>query len=93
MPIYEYEPDGWECHLCNGRVEAMQGINEEPLKHCPTCGMDVRKVISRVSFSLNGRVSADKAAQKGFSTFRKLESGTYEKVAGEGPDILQSPDD
>lgn len=84
MPIYEYAPEGHECLICDGRVEVMQGIKDEPLKFCPTCGLDVKRLISRPAFKIDSGVSADKAAEKGFSTFRRVGHGQYEKIAGEG---------
>src|SRR5262249_14390879 len=48
MPIYEYT-----CKQC-GNFETMQGITEEPLKKCPTCGAKVTKLIPRSGFHLKG---------------------------------------
>jgi Holliday junction resolvase len=45
-------------------------------------------VISQVTFKVAGTAPDDKAARKGFTTFRKAEKGVWEKVGGEGPDIL-----
>ncbi len=39
MPIYEYELADGECQMCPGRFEALQEIDEEPLKFCPGCGV------------------------------------------------------
>jgi len=49
MPIYEYqtlEPDS-ACPKCQRTFEVIQGIHENPLKSCPSCGRKVRKIISR----------------------------------------------
>jgi len=36
----------------------------------------------------------EKAAAKGFTTFKKVEKGKWEKVGGEGPDmIVGTPED
>ena len=40
MPTYEYS-----CSEC-GRFEAFQKITDDPLKACPTCGKEVRRLIS-----------------------------------------------
>jgi putative FmdB family regulatory protein len=90
MPIYEYEPDGWTCYICDGKVEVMQAVDDAPLEYCPTCGLEVRKVISKASIKIAPSVSPEKAAQRGFTTFRRLEKGKFEKIAGEGPEILES---
>jgi len=48
MPIYEYKAvDGAHCKLCKGRFEVRQGINDEPLKRCPECGAEIRRLFSR----------------------------------------------
>jgi putative FmdB family regulatory protein len=88
VPIYEYEPDDRECFICNGKVEAIQNINDEPLKFCPTCGLEVRKVVSRATFQLGRESNPEKAASRGFTTFKRVEKGKWEKIGGEGPDML-----
>lgn len=49
MPIYEYE-----CLECHKIHEIMQKFNEEPLKNCPICGGEVKKLVSLSSFVLKG---------------------------------------
>ena len=84
MPIYEYEPDDRECLMCEGRVEVLQGVDEEALKYCPYCGLEVRRVISRASIRVDRTPDEDAAAKKGFTTFRRAGKGVWEKVAGPG---------
>jgi putative FmdB family regulatory protein len=94
MPIYEYEPDDRECLMCNGRVQVIQSIHDEALKICPDCGLEVKRVVSRVAFKIDkGGMSADKAAAHGLSTFKRAESGVWEKVAGPGVDAIVSTDE
>ncbi len=40
MPTYEYE-----CKSCAHSFEAIQSMAEDPLKECPECGKEVRRVI------------------------------------------------
>lgn len=82
MPIYEYEPKDRECLMCSGRVEVLQGISDPSCELCPYCGLDVIRVVSRASINLKGEMSPEKAAKKGFSTFKRIGKGTYERVAG-----------
>lgn len=84
MPIYEYEPKDRDCLMCNGRVEVLQGIEEPALDHCPECGLEVRRVISRASIQVNRQLTPEAAAKKGFSTYKRAGKGTWEKVAGPG---------
>ena len=41
MPTYEYE-----CNSCHHRFEKFQGMAEEPIRTCPACGEQVRRLIS-----------------------------------------------
>ncbi len=82
MPIFEYEPEGRECLLCDGRVDVLQPLGEDALAFCPYCGLAVRRVVSRTSFQVRGVTDPEQAAKRGFSTFRKMEKGKWEKVAG-----------
>ena len=88
MPIYEYEPDNRECLMCEGRIEVIQDISEVPLAYCPQCGLEVVRVVSRSSFKVSKATGADKAAAKGFTTWKRAEKGAWEKVAGEGVDMI-----
>ncbi len=49
MPIYEYQ-----CEVCNTIIEAFQKISDEPMKTCPKCSGDLKKLISMNSFQLKG---------------------------------------
>lgn len=49
MPIYEYE-----CKKCNKIHEVIQKFSDDPLKNCPDCGGEIRKLISPSTFILKG---------------------------------------
>ncbi len=49
MPIYEYE-----CTVCSERREYLQRFSDEPLKVCPSCGGELKRLISNSSFILKG---------------------------------------
>src|SRR5262245_57265612 len=40
MPTYEYE-----CLACRQRFERKQSFSDEPVRICPSCGGEVRKVL------------------------------------------------
>ncbi len=88
MPIYEYEPKDHDCLICEGRFGVIQALNEETLQYCPTCGMDVRRVISKASIKISSGKLGSRSEKGGFSTFKKTETGVWEKVSGEGPDVI-----
>lgn len=89
MPVYEYEPMDHDCLMCEGRIEVIQGVNEEALKYCPHCGMDVKRIVSRARFKVAGDLpQMDKAGQKGFTKYKRAEKGVWERVDGVGPDVI-----
>ena len=49
MPVYEYE-----CPACEKVFEVQQRISDDPLKTCPDCGGEVKKLVSMSSFHLKG---------------------------------------
>ena len=50
MPFYEYQ-----CRACGAQVEAMQKINDAPLKKCPECAKkQLTRLISAPVFRLKG---------------------------------------
>ncbi|MEE4243612.1 MAG: zinc ribbon domain-containing protein [Desulfopila sp.] len=49
MPVYEYE-----CNDCEKVFEVQQKISDEPIKICPECQGEVRKLVSMSSFQLKG---------------------------------------
>lgn len=50
MPIYEYQ-----CTKCEHQMEALQKMDEKPLRKCPACGKSgLTKLISAASFRLKG---------------------------------------
>lgn len=88
MPVYEYEPVDWDCAICSNRFEALQSIHEEALTHCPTCGLEVRRLISRAQIKVAKFHGAEHAGQKGFTTYKKVEEGKWERIGGEGADMI-----
>jgi len=93
MPTYEYEHADKKGPDCEDPFEVVQSIKDDALTVCPRCGKAVKKLISRASFVMAIQVNPESAASKGFTTYRKSGSGTYEKAGGEGPDIISAGDD
>jgi putative FmdB family regulatory protein len=59
MPTYEYE-----CKSCGHTFDAFQNMKDEPLKICPRCGREVRRLIhggAGVIFKGSGFYVTDKA--------------------------------
>ena len=57
MPTYEYV-----CDTCSHLFEQFQSMTDDPIKKCPKCGADVRRLISSgagVIFKGNGFYQTD----------------------------------
>jgi putative FmdB family regulatory protein len=94
MPVYEYEHVEGDCELGETRFAVIQRASEDALEDCPWCGEPVKRVVSRVSVVKSRKFSAGKAADRGFTTWRRAGFGQWEKVAGEGVDgIVADPAD
>ena len=62
MPTYEYE-----CRSCGYTFEKSQNMSEDPIKDCPECGKDVRRIIfggSGVIFKGSGFYVNDSRGKK-----------------------------
>jgi len=77
MPTYEYE-----CKSCAHNFEVFQSMSDEPLKDCPECGKEVRRIIfggTGVIFKGSGFYVTDKGKSSGTSaakTDKKTEKKT-----------------
>jgi putative FmdB family regulatory protein len=49
MPIYEYK-----CESCGIAFERVQHFDDQPLRTCPECGGDVRRVLQPVGVIFKG---------------------------------------
>jgi len=90
MPIYEYKAAGKDCcEHCEISFDVMQKMSDEPLKFCPECYNPVRRKISRPNLASHApSLSKDNIEKHGFTQFKKVEKGVYEKTAGKGPDFI-----
>ena len=92
MPIYRYQAieQSAGCKQCAGGFERMQKMAEAPLRHCPGCGAEVRKVITppHVSAGKAHLTNPNHIEKHGFTQYRKVGKGVYEKTAGKGPDYI-----
>lgn len=62
MPTYEYE-----CKNCGHHFEAFQSMKDDPLKVCPECGKDIRRLInggSGIIFKGSGFYVTDNGGSK-----------------------------
>jgi len=72
MPTYEYE-----CKSCGYDFDVFQNIKDEPLKTCPECGGELRRLIfggAGVIFKGGGFYVTDKGGNSGKSGGKTEES-------------------
>lgn len=65
MPTY-----GYECKSCGHTFDAFQSMMDEPLKTCPECGREIRRLINGgngVIFKGGGFYVTDKNGKSGVS--------------------------
>jgi putative FmdB family regulatory protein len=90
MPTYEYAPVTLGCSDCAPSFETFQKLSEDALTHCPTCKQPIRRVLS-ASAVISGASHVLKEghfSKHGFTQYKKVEKGKYEKTAGPGPDTI-----
>ncbi|HRQ65396.1 MAG TPA: zinc ribbon domain-containing protein [Xanthomonadaceae bacterium] len=90
MPIYEYQGEGG-CAKCSGRFELIGRVSDPDLDACPACGGPIRRIISppNVVGGDAHRLGEDHVGKHGFTQYRKIGKGVYEKTAGKGPNVIK----
>lgn len=91
MPFYEYRAkDSEGCSHCRGGFTVLEKLSAEPLDACPGCGGPVARVISapRVVSGTAHMHRPDSIEKHGFTQYKKIGKGVYEKTAGKGPRII-----
>ena len=93
MPLYEYvtlNPDGSEGET----FEVLQKISEPPLKKHPQTGQKVLRILSAFSAKkprggpIRGDTSNKNLEKLGFTKYQKTKTGKYEKILGDGPELI-----
>lgn len=88
MPIREYIASGkTHCALCGPGFERLQKLREAPLAHCPECGAPVTRKLSAVHAARGNKalLSESNLDKHGFTQYKRIGKGQYEKTAGRGP--------
>ncbi|MCL2138311.1 MAG: zinc ribbon domain-containing protein [Treponema sp.] len=82
MPTYEYE-----CKKCSHRFEAFQAMSDEPLKKCPKCGKELRRLIfggAGVIFKGPGFYVTDNSNRKSSEKTGKKQTDTVSGINESG---------
>jgi putative FmdB family regulatory protein len=90
MPIYEYVPTTGGCETCRNGIERLQKLSDPPLAACPGCGAPLERVIGapQVVAGQSHVLGEKHLAKHGFTQYRKVGKGKYEKTAGKGPPTI-----
>jgi len=93
MPTYVYrveDPKGSSCSFCADGFELIQKIADPLLTQCPNCASPVVQVITPPAIVGSGThlLKEKNLGEKGFTQYRKIAKGHYEKTAGKGPDFI-----
>ncbi len=81
MPLYEYEARGRGCLVCREGFTLRRPVSAPPLTLCPLCKRPVRKVFSTFNTPVKLKpVSASNAKQAGFTVYKRISKGEYERL-------------
>lgn len=80
MPLYEYELCEGDCKVCGGKFTLRRPVTAPELTKCPACKKPVRKLISLYSTPHKLKpLSISDAKKAGFTVFKRLGKGEFEK--------------
>jgi putative FmdB family regulatory protein len=93
MPFYEYTSiNDNDCAYCRDRFTVLQRISDETLTVCAICGGPVKRVISppHVVSGQAHKLKESNIEKSGFTQYKKIGKGVYEKTAGKGPGVISA---
>jgi|SRR5215470_1853389 len=98
MPLYVYqviEDDGSEGEV----FEVLQSMKDPPLTRHPETGKKVKRLLGLPhvpgglsEMKMKANLNASNLEKHGFTQFRRSGKGTYEKTAGQGPNVISAGD-
>ena len=80
MPVYEYKvkEDHEGCSKCRDGFSIQQGIRDEALTQCPSCGAPIERLLFAVGIA--SPKSDSELRDLGFTKLVRRDSGVYENV-------------
>lgn len=93
MPIYEYEVTEGDCTDCGGHFEDLQSLHEPAHEQCPQCNKPCQRIFSvfyAKTWRTKSSTSSEKLEKKGFTQYKRVGKGKYEKSFGSGPKELKA---
>lgn len=90
MPIYVYVPTAAPCPTCRDGIERLQRLSDPPLHACPDCGAALQRALTApgVVSGQSQRLKESHIGKYGFTQYRRIGKGQYEKTVGKGPDTI-----
>lgn len=94
MPIYVYcATTERRCPHCAGGYDVLQSLQEQAMTRCPECEAPVSRVLTAPNLaSSKPSLSEESIGKHGFTQYRKVERGVYEKTVGKGPNVISDKD-
>lgn len=93
MPFYEYiSSEASGCDHCSTPFTLLQRLADEALNVCPSCSKPVRRIISppNVVAGEAHKLKESNIEKAGFTQYKKIGKGVYEKTAGKGPGVISA---
>ncbi len=93
MPFYEYiNSEEAGCEHCRPAFTVLQRLNDPTIEFCPVCHAPVRRLISppNVVAGQAHKLKESNIEKAGFTQYRKIGQGVYEKTAGKGPGVISA---
>jgi putative FmdB family regulatory protein len=89
MPTYEYE-----CKMCGHTFDVFQNMSDTPLKTCPKCGKELRRLInggSGIIFKGSGFYVTDKSGKNASEPAKTKQAGDKPAAAeSSAPSVAKS---
>ncbi len=95
MPIFEYRCDNPDCTAQGRHYDRLQRLGDDSAAECPDCGQPGTRQISAPAIAMGSAHTMKEShfSNRGFTQYKRLEKGVYEKTAGKGPAIISDPGD
>ena len=92
MPIYEYEAmeSKRTCERCRWPFEVMQGIRDDPVAVCPSCGGSVRRRISVVRVVIPGAAAGKDSVEREVADYER--KGMWSHAAELADKVSEKPE-
>lgn len=93
MPIHEYQViNAPGCDHCDPGFDQLQRLADAVLTTCPLCGAPVQRALGAPQMAMGHAhtLREKNVAKSGFTQYRRVGKGKYEKTAGKGPATISA---